>query len=158
MPQTTKPARGTKTTIGVVQDDLLGLVGYNIKRGYMRISADFSETLATLDLRQRTFSVLSLVVANPDINQSDVARSLGIERSGTVVIVDELERRDLIRRDKVAGDRRAYALHASDTGKTVYKQALERIKAHEDKMLINLSHDERDMLRALLARIHHLET
>ena len=140
----------------VGQDDLLALVGYNMKRAYMRIYADFTDTLSALDLRQRTFSVLSLVVENSDISQSDVARTLGIERSGTVVIVDELEGRDLIRRAKVPGDRRAYALNATEAGNALYALALNRIEQHENNMLDALTLAERETLRDLLRRIHSL--
>lgn len=141
---------------GFSQADLLGLTGYNMKRAYMRIYADFTETLAGFDLRQRTFSVLSLVVGNPEIRQSDIARELGIERSGTVVIVDELESRDLIRRDRVPGDGRAYALSATPDGTALYRRTLAGILAHEDRLMQGFSVAERVALNDLLRRIHEL--
>lgn len=155
-PSANQIAKSPADTVG--QGDLLGLIGYNMKRAYMRIYADFTEALAEMDLRQRTFSVLSLVIENPDISQSDVARTLGIERSGTVVIVDDLEGRDLICRNKVKGDRRTYALSATKAGQDLYRRALERIEAHENKMLEQLNAAERETLRQLLTRIHTLET
>jgi len=158
MPLKSPTAPLKPAVLPVVQTDLMRLIGYNMKRAYMRIYADFTDTLGALDLRQRTFSVLSLVVANPNISQSDVARTLGIERSGTVVIVDELEGRDLIRRDKVVGDRRAYALKVTPAGRALYGAALARIDQHEDKMLENLTPAERETLRVLLSRIHSIET
>ncbi|MCA8869334.1 MAG: MarR family transcriptional regulator [Rhodobacteraceae bacterium] len=136
------------------QRDLLGLVGYNMKRAYMRIYQDFSQELLAFDLRQRTFSVLSLVIENPGISQSDIARSLGIERSGTVVIVDELEQRDLIRRSAVKGDKRAYALRVTAAGRKLYALALKKVAAHEERMLENLTAAERVQLNQLLQRIH----
>ncbi|MGH1329660.1 MAG: MarR family winged helix-turn-helix transcriptional regulator [Paracoccaceae bacterium] len=139
---------------GVSQNDLLSLVGYNLKRAYMLIHGDFRTTLEALNVSQRTFSVLSVVVENPDISQSDVARALGIERSGTVVIVDELESRDMIERNKVPGDRRAYALRATDAGQLAYSEAMAIVREHEDNMLSDFSEEERIVLRGLLRRIH----
>jgi DNA-binding MarR family transcriptional regulator len=150
--------RSKADRLPVAQNDLLDLVGYNMKRAYMRIYQDFADALSTLDLRQRTFSVLSLVVENPDISQSEVARSLGIERSGTVVIVDELEGRDLIRRDKVPGDRRAYALGATAEGKALYRAALKRIMEHENTLLAGFTQADRAALNRLLQRIHSLKS
>lgn len=155
-PDDLTPAKRIRAS--AAQSGLLELVGYNMKRAYMRIYQDFTDTLAALDLRQRTFSVLSLVVENPDISQSEVARSLGIERSGTVVIVDELERRDLIHRDKVPGDRRAYALNTTSKGKALYRTALDRIVAHENKMLEGLDPAERKALNQYLQKIHNLNS
>ncbi|MBZ0128002.1 MAG: MarR family transcriptional regulator [Rhodobacteraceae bacterium] len=127
-----------------------------MKRAYMRIYADFTEALAGFDLRQRTFSVLSLVVENPEIRQSDIARELGIERSGTVVIVDELEGRRLIRRADVPGDRRAHALTATRDGIALYRRALAEIAAHEGRLMNGFTASERALLNALLRRIHEL--
>ncbi|MCB1366593.1 MAG: MarR family transcriptional regulator [Rhodobacteraceae bacterium] len=138
------------------QDDLLDLTGYNMKRAYMRIYADISEALAGFDLRQRSFSVLSLVVANPEIRQSDIARELGIERSGTVVIVDELEGRKLIRRADVPGDRRAHALTATRDGIALYRCALAEVDAREGHLMNGFTASERALLNALLRRIHEL--
>lgn len=159
MAASTKRKSGAKPAkIPVEHNDLLNLVGYNMKRAYMRIYQDFSDALKELDLRQRTFSVLSLVIENPGISQSEVARTLGIERSGTVVIVDELERRDVIQRDKVPGDRRSYALRPTSAGKGLYRKAVERIQKHEDKLMAGFSDAERQSLNQLLQRIHSLNT
>lgn len=141
---------------GFSQADLLDLTGYNMKRAYMRFSADFIQALAGFDLRQRTFSVLSLVAGNPEIRQSDIARELGIERSGTVVIVDELEGRGLIRRADVAGDKRAHALSATPKGIALYRRAMDAIAAHEDRLMTGFSAGERTLLNRLLRRIHEL--
>jgi len=151
---TKKPAKGQTR---VDQSDLLGLAGYNMKRAYMCLYQDFRESLAEFGLRQRTFSSLSLVINNPDLSQSEVARTLGIERSGTVIIIDELESRNLIFRDKVPGDRRSYALRPTPAGRRLYKRALEKIHQHENKMLASFTDTERHTLLSLLKRIHDVD-
>ncbi|SMX32210.1 MarR family winged helix-turn-helix transcriptional regulator [Actibacterium lipolyticum] len=137
----------------VKQTDLYGLIGYNIKRSYMHIHKDFKATLDEFNLTQRTFSVLSVVIENPNISQSDVGRALAIERSGTVVIVDELEQRDLISRDKAPGDRRVHALNATDKGRAFYAKTLEAVYGHEKRVSKRLSKEERLTLISLLEKI-----
>ncbi|MBV0912015.1 MarR family winged helix-turn-helix transcriptional regulator [Anianabacter salinae] len=129
-------------------------VGYNLRRGYTRFAAHLREALAPVGLSQRTFSVLSVVVSNPGITQSDVARGLGIERSGTVVTVDELEAQGHIARTPVTGDRRAYALRATEQGRAKLDEALAAAAAHEDELLAALTPDERAMLLSVLRRIY----
>jgi hypothetical protein len=73
-----------------------GFVGYNLKRAYIHINADFRKVLEADDLPPRVFSTLSMVVESPGIKQIDVARLLGIKRSGLVAIVDGLEARGLV--------------------------------------------------------------
>jgi DNA-binding MarR family transcriptional regulator len=99
------------------------------------------------------FSALSLVVQYPNVTQSGLARMLGIERSGLVAIVDELEGRGLLKRTNVPGDRRVQALVPTQKGKTVYADARATVRAHEEQLLSNLSADEKATLMALLAKI-----
>ena len=99
-------------------------------------------------------NIVAPVVENPDISQSSIARALGIERSGVVVIVDELEGRDLISRSSVEGDRRSYALRATLKGRRLYAKALERNHQSEDELLAGFSDEERNQLLAFLRRIH----
>lgn len=137
----------------VRQDALFSLLGYNLKRGYMRIYRDIRTTLAGHDLTQRTFSVLSVVVENPQISQSEISRALEIERSGTVVIVDELENRGLIQREKVPGDRRSYALSATPDGEDLHAEALAALRTCEDRLFGVFDDSERKRLSDLLCRI-----
>lgn len=138
----------------LAQDDLLALAGYNLKRAYIRTRNDFKTALEDTGLSPRTFSVLSIVTANPRITQSDTARLLGIERSGMVVIVDELEKRGLLLRKPVPEDRRAYALDVTRAGAALYRVALERVREHEDRVFGALDDAERETLMALLRRVH----
>lgn len=128
-------------------------VGYSMKRAFLDIRDDLIVTLAPLGLRIMTFSALSIVVENPDLSQSQLAQSLRIERSGVVVLVDELEKASLILRNPVQGDRRSYALRATLQGRRLLKQAERKVRAHEKALLANLNDGEQATLNALLSRI-----
>jgi len=156
MTQRRAVANQTMHSVQITQNDLTRMLGYNLKRAYMALHTDFRATVEQFGLTQRTFSLLSIVCENPDASQSDVSRSLGIERSGAVVIVDELERRGLIRRAPVPGDRRAHALRATQDGQDIYDRALGAVIQHEASMLGDFSETEIDKLRGLLARIHNV--
>ena len=86
-------------------------VGYHLKRSFNVIQSDLIETLRPFDLRMLTYTALVLIVDNPGLNQSRLARVMDIERPNLVIVIDELEERELITRDRVPGDRRSYALH-----------------------------------------------
>lgn len=134
-------------------DDLESLVGYGLKRAYVIMQSDFRATLGEGGLTPRSFAAQSLVVQRPDITQSELARLLGIERSGLVAIVDDLEQRGYLRRTTVPGDRRVQALVPTKAGCAAYDAALAAVRAHEGKMLGGLSHAERATLMSLLNKI-----
>ncbi len=137
----------------VSDQGLRQFVGYTMKRAFLDIRDDLIVTLAPLGLRVMTFSALSIVVENPDLSQSQLAQSLRIERSGVVVLVDELEMANLILRNPVQGDRRSYALRATLKGRRLWKQAERKVQAHEKALLAELSDEEQKILNALLCRI-----
>lgn len=136
--------------------DLEDFVGYNLKRAYVIVDADFRRALGADGLAPRVFSALSLIVHSPGITQSDLARTLGIERSGLVAITDDLEARGLILRQPVPGDRRVQALAPTRTGTAAYQAALDAVRAHEARLLADLTPDETETLIGLLRKIRQI--
>lgn len=149
----TPPEMGDDLSLAIKKSDLPDFTGYLIKRSWVTIQRDLRELLIGFNLNQRSMSVLSVVIANPDINQSDVAAALSIERSGMVVIVDELENLELIRRERALTDRRAYALRATLKGQQLHDRVKAAIIAHEDRIFAGISMAERDSLHAILSKL-----
>lgn len=132
---------------------LRGFVGYNLRRAYLTIHDDLMRNLAEFGLRTISFSALAMIVDNPDINQSRLAEALSMERSNLVVVIDELEQRELVSRTKVKTDRRAYALRPTLRGRRLRDRAVRAVAAHEDRLLADLAADERIKLIEMLNRI-----
>ena len=137
--------------------DLEDLIGYNLKRAYIIVQKDFRQALGQDGLSARVFSALSLTVKFPNITQSELARMMGIERSGLVAIVDELEERSYLQRAPVPGDRRVQALVPTDAGRRAYSDAISKVRAHEDKLFADMTADERATLLSLLKQIRQEE-
>lgn len=136
---------------------LRGFVGYNLKRAYMSLHSDFVASLTHLDLKPTTFSALAIINENPDISQTDLARALSMERSNIVVMVDELQSRGLIVRNKVPTDRRVYALRTTTKGVSLFYEASLAVQRHEEKLLEDFSPEERDLLVRMLIRIQQVK-
>ena len=133
------------------------LVGYTMKRATNLMQADAARVLEPLGLRITTFSALSVICDTPDVTQSQLAASLNMERSNTVLIIDALEEAGLIGRHRVLTDRRSFALRATLAGTRRRRAAVAALEAHEDAMLAGLTADERDTLVALLRRIDQID-
>lgn len=131
-------------SVSKVSDETLRkFMGYHIKRAYNVIRSDLQRKLEPLGLRIITYSALALIVDNPGVRQSQLADALAIERPNLVVIIDELEQRELIARERVPTDRRAYALKATLKGRQLCEKAVELDLAHEEALLAGLSMKER---------------
>lgn len=138
------------------RNDLEGFVGYNLKRAYVILSTDFRRALGEDGFAPRVFSALSLIVQFEGITQSELARKLGIERSGLVAIIDELEDRGLVKRQPVPGDRRVQALAPTAAGKAAYRKARDVVQSHEAELLSHFTKNEIETLIGLLKKIRSL--
>ncbi len=137
--------------------DLESLVGYNLKRAYIIVEAHFREAVGKDGMSARVFSALSLTVSYPNITQIALARVMGIERSGLVAIVDELEAYGYLQRAPVPGDRRIQALVPTEEGLAAYNEALGLVRDKEERLLSDLTGAERQTLFALLKKIRRME-
>ena len=128
-------------------------MGYHMKRAFNVVQADLQKTLKPFDLRMLTYSALVLIVDNPGLRQSQLADAMDIERPNLVVIIDELEGRELIVRDRMPNDRRAYALKATLQGRQLCDKAIKAVVAHEKQLLCDIDLDARANLVAALKLI-----
>lgn len=146
---------GTKSKTARIDLDysLTTIVGYRLKRAYMVFKDDYASDPSLKALTKRQFTVLSLTASQCGISQSDLARQLGIERSGMVQLVDQLETKGYLRRVSNPEDRRVYRLEVTKAGHERLNQHHHAVVAHEQRVLAGLNKKEQALLLSLLDRI-----
>lgn len=151
---TKRPADRSKPDTAQATDDVLRrFMGYKMKRAYLVVEAVVNAVLHKHDLRVTSFSALGIIIENPGLTQTALAAALQIERSSVVVIVDTLEDRELITRNKVEGDRRTYALMSTLRGRRLFEQIASEIEAREGALQAALDDGQQAALSAFLRSI-----
>lgn len=80
---------------------------------------------AQWDLSPSQFNVLNLLRSRPEgLSQIELSRSLITHRSNVTGLVDRLEARGLLVRDEVRGDRRAYRVSLTESGRRLMEAVL----------------------------------
>jgi len=154
MPDGSKSSDDASTDSMAVTDTFLRrYIGYRMKRAYVHIHNNAQAAIEGFGLRITTSSALHVVVENPDLSQSQLCLALNIERSRAVLLVDELEKLGLVKRNKVPQDRRSYALRATPAGEALFEKIAAHLARHEDALLAALSSDEKTQLAVLLDKI-----
>ncbi len=144
-----------KTDVAQVSDaTLYSFVGYHMKRSFNVVQADLARTLRPFKLRMTTYTALLLIVENPGMRQVQLANAMDVERPNLVVIIDELESRELITRDQVPNDRRAYALKATLAGRRLCDKAVKAVKMHENKLFSDWDEETKETVIRALGLIH----
>ena len=134
-------------------DRLEGLLGYVLRRAQVAVSRSFVEIFADLDVRQTQLGVLSVVESAPGLKPSRVGTLLGIKRTNMAPLLDDLERRGLVRREPAPDDRRSQALFLTEAGAALLAELHRRELDHEARIAATLSAGERETLLALLKRV-----
>jgi DNA-binding MarR family transcriptional regulator len=129
-------------------DPFEGLLGYHLRRLSVQVMADFTEALAPLGLKPAEASVLYAVGAGAGLTQSDIGKTLGIQRANMAPLIAGLMRRGLVERDRVDG--RSQALRLSAAGQAARAAAWEANQAHEERMFGTLRGADRVRLAAQL--------
>lgn len=88
-------------------------------------------------------------------SQREISDLLGLDPSGIVAMVDDLERLGLVRREPNPDDRRTRLVVATDTGRQRLRETEPVARAVDDRLLADLDENERQTLRSLLQRITH---
>jgi DNA-binding MarR family transcriptional regulator len=133
---------------------LAEIVGFHIRLAHGAVYRHFTETFADLDLTQKQVSVLWLVDEHPGISQIEVGQRLSMDRATTMTIVNRLQDRDLVRRERSTSDGRKQALHLTPDGVEALRGARKAIREHEAWLKGRFSAAEVEKLVEMLARIH----
>jgi DNA-binding MarR family transcriptional regulator len=113
----------------------------------------FAERLREHGLTAPQAGILRLIRTSPGLSQQALAERLDILPSRVVALVDDLEERGLVRRERDPGDRRANVLALTAAGGRALKTIATVARAHENEICAALTGRERRQLTALLGKV-----
>ncbi|POX56581.1 MarR family transcriptional regulator [Streptomyces sp. Ru71] len=102
--------------------------------------------------------VLKMLADVGPTSQRVLSDQLRIDRSVMVGICDGLEKAGHVRRERDAGDRRAYAVTITDSGRRLLAEAEDAVPAFLDDTFKDLTPAERGQLSTLLGKLLRLDT
>ncbi|CAA7622072.1 MarR family winged helix-turn-helix transcriptional regulator [Magnetospirillum sp. SS-4] len=143
------------TPSGIGLDMLDDIVGYWLRRAQVIVYQDYVRTVGSMDIRPSQFAALTIIGANPGLSQTTLAATMGIDRSGAVILIDALEGKGLATRAPSPVDRRTYAILLTEQGKTTLAKLKTLVMEHDRRVTACLSPEERNQLNSILLRICH---
>ncbi len=135
------------------QSLLLSLIGYNCKRAYLHIMPVFHKRMAKYELRPVDFTVLSLLKANPNISQKRLSAAINVSPPNLATLLDRLEQRGLLQRQRNPLDKRSQTLVLTETGARLCDKAEKTAVDLEVVAAGGLTEAERAQLIHLLQKI-----
>ncbi len=112
-------------------DGLDEVLGFHLRQAQGAIHRRLIAELAAFDLSQKQGAVLWLIGANPGVSQIDLSAALAMDRATTLGIIDRLEARELVQRQKSKTDRRRQELYLQPEGQKMLVAMKAKVLAHE---------------------------
>jgi DNA-binding MarR family transcriptional regulator len=113
---------------------LANWVGFHLRLAQTASFQAFVQEAREVDLSPGRFATLLLIGRNPGISQTALATANGRDKSTLTPILENLERRGFIVREKMKSDRRSYQLTLTDAGKKMLDQLMVCAKRHDDNL------------------------
>jgi MarR family transcriptional regulator, lower aerobic nicotinate degradation pathway regulator len=113
-----------------------------------------NQMLAEVDLSARQAGILTMVTESGPMTQKALGDALRIDRTTMVAVIDDLEDKGFVTRQRHPRDRRAFLVHPTEAGRAAKTAAIQILDEQQRRYLAPLTQAERQQLGALLKRLH----
>jgi len=117
-----------------------------------------NQMLAGMALTARQAGILTMVTELEPMTQKALGDALRIDRTTMVALLDDLEDKGYVARQRHPRDRRAFLVHPTDSGRTAKVAAVRILDEQQRLFLAPLTPAERGQLAALLGRLRRRPT
>lgn len=109
---------------------------------------------AKLNLSDGQPKVLEALLEREGYLQKDLAQRCHVEPATMTIILGNMDKRGLIRRETahVSGGKRAYAVYLTESGKAMAEEVEKIVDSVESECFLNFSEDEKKLFMELLDR------
>lgn len=139
-------------------DSIRARLPYLLARAHQRQLDMFARHTAAFDIASREYAVMLLLEAHEKLWQSQIAEALGLDRTTITHLVDGLEERGWVARNRDPADRRAHVVGLTGAGENALTKIKPAVIEAKKELLTPLTEAEQAQLRNLLARLIAEET
>jgi DNA-binding MarR family transcriptional regulator len=109
-------------------------VGFHLRLAQNASFQAFVREARGVDLSPGRFATLLLIGRNPGISQTSLSRANARDKSSLTPVLEDLERRKLIRRTRTRRDRRSYELTLTPAGERLLQQLIACAERHDENL------------------------
>ncbi|MDR2689078.1 MAG: MarR family transcriptional regulator [Azoarcus sp.] len=124
--------------------------GFLLRRAHQISAAIFENQTADIELTPGLFSILTVLSGHPGIDQSTLARAIGLDKVTISLLLRALEKRGLVARTPAQENRRSLAIRLTPAGVHLLEQAEPRIDVAYRQLTAPLTPQQLRQLMLLL--------
>ncbi|RYX89785.1 MAG: MarR family transcriptional regulator [Comamonadaceae bacterium] len=127
--------------------------GFLLRRAHQISAAVFEDECRGVGLTPAQFGVLTVLRANPGLDQSSLARALGFDKVTVLRVLRGLETRGLVKRAPSPSSRRNLSISLAPAGVTLLEQAQKPAEKAYNRLMGPLDEAQQAQLLDLLQRL-----
>ena len=124
-----------------------------LMRAAESVTVRVNRSLAPFNLTISQFGVLEALYHKGPLCQRDIAAKILKSTGNITLVIDNLEKRGLVRRERASDDRRYLTVHLTDEGSAVIAEAFGRVEAAIVADMATLTEQEQELLGNLCKKL-----
>ncbi len=124
-----------------------------LMRAAESVTSRTSKYMADGGLTISQFGVLEAIYHKGPLCQRDIAAKILKSTGNMTLVIDNLEKSCLVRRERDTVDRRYFTIHLTETGRTLIARVYSEVEAAVVDNMAALSIDEQEMLGGLCKKL-----
>lgn len=117
------------------------------------VTSRTSRQMTAADLTISQFGVLEALLHKGPLCQRDIAAKILKSTGNITMVIDNLEKRGLVRRERDSADRRYLTVHLTDAGSALVARVFADVEAAIVAEMGSLSEDEQELLGTLCKKL-----
>jgi MarR family 2-MHQ and catechol resistance regulon transcriptional repressor len=124
-----------------------------LMRAAESVTSRVTRSMAEFDLTISQFGVLEALYHKGPLCQRDIAVKILKSTGNITLVIDNLEKRGLVRRERDNEDRRYLTVHLSSEGTSLIAQAFAKVEAAIVSEMSSLTESEQELLGSLCKKL-----
>jgi DNA-binding MarR family transcriptional regulator len=145
---TRREAAAPAVDLGALKD----FIGFNLRLAQDVSFRAFAKRTGLRHLRPGRFAALMVLRDNPDITPGALGRAIARDKSSVTPLLQDLQRKGLVKRKRSRTDRRSVSLNLTPAGQRLLRQLIVHARAHDER-LDAIAGDAKAAFVAILQRI-----
>ena len=133
--------------------ELSEIPGHLTRRIHQLAVALFAQELGELNVTPIQYSSLQAICNAPGLDQTTIAKTIGIDTSTIGTVIDRMEARGWVTRSVAEGDRRVRNIHPTAQGEALLQAVIPAMLRSQEMFLRPLSETERNEFMRLLRKL-----
>ncbi len=126
--------------------------GYNLSKVAQKMDSQFAQQLEKIGLNYRDsryYGILLAIHSYPNLTQVKLGEELNLDRTTIGQLIDQLEEKNFVARERNPKDRRQNILVLTSKGKKAVKEMWQEMRAVEMAVIANLSDNQKATFLAI---------